>query len=493
MSFQGNVPSSASTLRLGIGGAWAVAAASAALLSTFLVLTGLLLDNARVTYVGMAQLAFLIPASVGLIRGRAFDIFEPINLVALSILFGTTLRAFYLVASDSSQVEFLMMGTTFEAVNLNLPWILLGIASLSLGYVLCTFRAPLERLRVVREYVVGRTRFWFSVGLATTVGLIGLILFIRQYNIDLTGNLLAQSTKKMLTIEGEEGVVYGVGYAPFLAGMLQYGPILVGTALIARLLQPKGSVLAIFGFLFLLACVMPFFASSRSSIVIMIVMLCIAGYYYGRIKVRTLVIALTVITVVITAMGAVRAVNARQVNDRSTLDRTIGSGHGLDVVRTSAIMDRVPELRPHQNGLTYISLFTAPIPRTYWPQKPPVGLGPWVKSELFGLWSRKGGWPPGIIGEAYINFGAAGIAFVMFAFGGLLRFMYESSRPFLGASFLITVVYCRIVWDVAFTMAGLDFSLAMLNAIRYSLPLLIFALLARLPYRRIARQRVAPV
>ena len=97
----------------------------------------------------------------------------------------------------------------------------------------------------------------------------------------------------------------------------------------------------------------------------------------------------------------------------------MGSGNFVDLARTTAISDRVPDDVPYQDGATYAALLTAPVPSSVWPGKPKVSLGPWVKSEIFGQRTVAGGWPPGILGEAAINFGIPGMLAMSFLFGAL--------------------------------------------------------------------------
>lgn len=465
-------------LRSGLSGAWMVAALVAALSSVLILFAGILFNSPELTYTGMAILAFLMPAAVGALRGRDFDIFEPINLVALSVLVGTTLRAFYLITSHSAQAELLMSSTNFEEVNRNLPWILAGVAALCIGYISCPYKLRLSRFAVFKDqrFTVGGV--WTATLVASAIGVIGLAMFISEFGISLSADILSQSFKRPSVIETDGEVVYAAGAAPFLASALQIAAIFLGVMLAARAISARRMSMALWAAVFLLSCVMPFFASSRSVIVVSIISICIAAYYFGRIRIRAILAVLAMLLVVVLGMETIRNVNNRAVNQNSVVDSLLGSGHGTDFVRTSAIMDRIPEVRPYQYGLSYIAIFASPIPRSVWPQKPDVSLGAWVKRELFGRYARKSGWPPGLIGEAYINFGRSGIIIVMLITGFLLRYFYESFRPLLGASVVATMIYARLTWELGFVMAGLNFSLSIVNVARFAIPALLLVWLA---------------
>jgi len=92
------------------------------------------------------------------------------------------------------------------------------------------------------------------------------------------------------------------------------------------------------------------------------------------------------------------------------------------------LFESIPEQFPHLNGSTYFSVLVAPIPRSIWPSKPVslssrLGLmqafgvsdydeGLWLRSGMFSL-------SPGLVGEAWANFGALGVLGVSLIFGTL--------------------------------------------------------------------------
>ncbi|MEZ5841083.1 MAG: hypothetical protein R3D02_11905 [Hyphomicrobiales bacterium] len=119
----------------------------------------------------------------------------------------------------------------------------------------------------------------------------------------------------------------------------------------------------------------------------------------------------------ITVMGNLRSINQTGRPVGNALEAVVGSGNGIDLYRSVAIMKRVPQYHDYLRGSSYLSLVTSFIPRAIWAEKPNPSLGPWVKSELFGEDVRNNGWPPGMVAEAYINFGSVGIVLCMAAWG----------------------------------------------------------------------------
>jgi hypothetical protein len=459
------------------------AAIAAALVVIPVVLIGVLMDNQGLIYCGLCVMAFLIPLYVGLRRGAEFDLFEPINLVAFAVLFGSTLRAVWLLLSDSSRVGFIMMGTTFDEVLANMPLILLSLLAFTIGYALFPTRLRLEKMAFFRDYALGRQRFWFAVCLAGGISLIGIPWMIIEYGISFDAGILAASQKRVVAYLNDSGeIVYGSGFQRFLAFGAVHGFSLIAAAVLARRLRMNAGIVFAVIVLAAMSIVTPFLTSNRSSFVLILLNLLIFGYYYKRVSLRSLLIALGISLFVLSTLGVVRQVNQTGAasDDMSAVDRILGSGNSLDFVRTSAIIDRVPDYAPFLRGQTYAALFTGVIPRAVWPDKPDVRLGGFVKNVIFGEESP-GGWPSGMIGEGWINFGILGLFLPLFAFGVFLRFIYESVRPHLGVSFPITLIYAVSIWRLGFGTIGLNFAQGMIQTLSYAGPIIFLLIIARAP------------
>lgn len=88
-----------------------------------------------------------------------------------------------------------------------------------------------------------------------------------------------------------------------------------------------------------------------------------------------------------------------------------------------------PDILPWQFGSTYLALAAAPIPRSIWPGKFPPS------TEIFTLHLWPNSWlvggttiPPGLLGEAYMNFGTAGVFCIMALAGWLYGYLYLPVR-----------------------------------------------------------------
>ena len=163
----------------------------------------------------------------------------------------------------------------------------------------------------------------------------------------------------------------------------------------------------------------------------------------------------------------------------SILDSTLGSGNSIDFIRTSVIIDESDKKNIKLDGSSYLAFFTGFIPRQIWPEKPNVSLGPWVKTSIYGYTAKKNGYPPGMIAEAYLNFGLLGIIIAMYIFGGFLKIFYLSFQPLLGNSIVATAIYGASTWRLSFSTIGLTFAQGVYQALQFCIPILLLFIIQR--------------
>lgn len=473
-------------------GAGAIVLAALILGACLTLMAGMISSNDGLVYLAAAFLASAIPLTVGVTRGKDFDPFEPINLVAFAIFFGTTIRAPWLMFSDSSRADFLMMGTTFAQVSRNSPAILLSITALTLGYALARGRFRLERLEWVRSYRFDRQRLWFGIWLFALTSLFGTYLFMKSFGIDFSEGILSQSMKRFQAIAGDDGDVYGAGYERYLALLSQHALILACGLMIVGVVKFRqhALVITLLGFLSVL---IPFLASSRTVLFVLAVNIFVIAYYFGKLKIWRLILFAVLAAQMFAFLGALRESNQVRRDfdevDSSIATRVLGSGNSLDFVRTSAIIDRVPSVVDFEYGKTYAALASAYVPRAWWPEKPAVSLGPFVKDKIFGARTKLSGWPSGMIAEGWLNFGFVGLLIPMFLFGMLLRVIYESFKPSLGVSVPLTILYSVSVWRLGVGTIGVNFAHGLTQTINFFAPMLILLIIARAPTRKKAAAR----
>lgn len=441
---------------------------------------GFATQNQGYIYCSVAVVMFMIPAVIGLARRPRFDVFEPINIVAFSILFGTTMRAFYvLFLPERSQARFLMMEQTFGEINEHVLLVLLGVALFCAGYLIRIPRAKLERWPVIGNYEISRSKLLIATTLALLITFVGIVAFFVDFRIPISWNLLFESQKRIAFYATAEGdTVYSGGWETTIAQTAQYPFLIYCTAMFAKKIPATPIRIALATILFFITSFVPYLASTRTSIILLLFSVCVVGYYYRRLPLRTAVLSFAAVIFVVAGMGTIRS--AGRTADTSVLDWTVGSGNGFDTIRATAVIDRVPRVHDHLYGSSYLAIPFFWVPRAVWPAKPEVGLGAWTKRVLFHQrFVYNAGWPPSVVGEAWINFGLFGILLVLPLTGVFFRHIYESCRPFLGKSAAITALYGVTVYRLGFNCFELDLSVGLVSTFTSAVALLAFLWLAK--------------
>lgn len=106
------------------------------------------------------------------------------------------------------------------------------------------------------------------------------------------------------------------------------------------------------------------------------------------------------------------------------LQERSGAGNG-----TFPILALVPDEVGFLYGSSYLAVLTLPIPRVLWPEKPGL-VGGLVGDTFFA--GSSFGVPPGPTGEAYWNFGIAGVLVVFFLFGVFHKWLAMAFRKYAG-------------------------------------------------------------
>ena len=472
--------------------------ASVALVAVLVIITSVLLaigifqSQTAYVYLALSMICFMLPAMVGLRNLARFDPFEPINIIAAGIFFSVTIRAFYVTGYDTQRTEFVMMGQSFDGIIANSPLIVVGILSLCLGYIVINSRYSIEDTKVLRFFRLDYRRSWVAIILFTFLGLLGTVLFINNFGISIDADLLSQSVKRNTVLIDDNGeAVYGTGYEVFLARMASYALIFLSALFLTRSIKISPIHLFALGIVIILTITMPFLSSSRSKIIFPLLTIITFAFYWRRVSLKFVLATALAISIIMVGMGFLRASNQSGSQREASIEFIVGATNGLDLARSAAIIERVPENHDYLYGTSYLALLTSPIPRSIWVEKPNPSLGAWVKGELFGYSVKKNGWPPGMIAEAYVNFGVFGVPAIMFALGGLMRWSYETFRPLLGVDFPATLIWCSCLWDISWDMFGLNFAQGVLQTLQFFFPMLIILLIAkrskRMPVRVMRR------
>ena len=126
------------------------------------------------------------------------------------------------------------------------------------------------------------------------------------------------------------------------------------------------------------------------------------------------------------------------------------TGRADFIHQVAHIYSMTPEVVPYQHGKTYSFFAVAFIPRLLWPDKPTAGSANGFYAVTYGVTTEEGAktttFGVSILGEAFMNFGWAGVVFIMLLQGILIGVMQHSfggfeSGPGGQAVFLAFFVY----------------------------------------------------
>jgi oligosaccharide repeat unit polymerase len=405
---------------------------------------------------------------------KQHDLLEPLNFVALTTFIGTTMRTMYIVIVDNYNTRsFLLLGKPTIVLAPALIVILLGLIALLMGYSINRVSFNLSKVRILHIKNWHKRRFLLLVIVLSIISALAMAIYIQRLGIQ--GSILDNiSGKRRLEVEGADYKYAALGYYLWGASLLSYVFYIVFAMFISK--RPV-KWFSSFGFsillLFFLASIFPIFTSSRTDILLLLVYSSITWHYlYSPISFRAFINVITAILLLFVGLGFLRS--ARGQVDQVTgffstdnvLEVALGNRNWLGVDKTAQIIDSIPHSLSYQNGQTLVTWLFAPIPRTMWPAKPPVRIGPFLGETIFGRDLNKTGVPPGFIGELYMNFGIIGVLIGMFLLGLLLKTLYLSFYPLIRARNANAVlVYMLILVPFSLTLLGSDVAGVMITTI----------------------------
>ena len=430
---------------------------------------------------GLAMVIIYMPFYLNIIKP---DPFNPLALASFALLLGTGLRVPYVIFTENhSRAEFLFFGQSINDVLAASGLILLGIAAFTIGYCSTIKRFDFSSILKLKNYHFSKTKLLFYSSAFGILGFISALLFLHYSGISLSDGLEVSSRKIFFTYELSSGeLAQGAGgHLRFLVNTSVIAFVTILCLILIRHIKINYYTILLLLFLMVPSILVPFISSSRSDIALLVISVFIFLHYYGKLKKSVFIAGFASMVIIITIMGEIRSANMAGVEIRETpIDAIVGSGNGLDFIRTAGIIYSVPNVTDYMYGKTYSYILTFFIPRSMWPEKPNVALGPWIKEVVFGEpVPGNNGWPSGTIAEAYLNFGAIGIPIIMFLYGVLCRIFYNSFYKELGKNIALTILYSYVIWRFGVSMFGLNISHGLSQTIILGLPMVVFLYLSK--------------
>lgn len=397
--------------------------------------TWFLSADAGLWFVSGALASLIVTAPL---LSRQYEVLSPWTLVVATVYISCGVRGLFIALSiDGTRSIDALFLLGHDAQYFFRPTVLflVGLTIFTIAY---TLGAAGQR-QVGKTALFGASRHlnpqttFVVVLICAFVGFVGFVIFAQS-----TGGLSpTRISAKRTTINGLD---LSTDYESF--GLARFANSLAPIAFLLQLTYynyrriPHGVLTRRFAWLsllFLNAVALPVYASSRSSVIQLIISAVVVEYCLSgrRIRVRALfgpVIAAVVIAGLLTSLRASQAasvdtstLNTETLVDTFVLTRTFG-----DIPTTGNIINAVPTKLPYANGRTITAWLVAPVPRSIWPGKPIITAGPEIGRVIYG--NRASGVPPGLIAESYWNFGTGGVLLLPLLAGLILRRFSEIWR-----------------------------------------------------------------
>lgn len=380
--------------------------------------------NALWLLVGFSSLTVIwIP----LLLNKKQDLFSVWNFGILSIFLAVTLRNIfiYFTYPNTETINFLyLLGHQVDYFLRGSTYYLICLASIVVGYMLVTTRRR-KRLTVTKW---SRTKLYLLVFVLTLVSVASTYLYV-----SLSGGFgHGLSVKRQVSALGN--IVASHGALKYLASLAIFSHLLVLADIISvRTPLRKARILLAF-FLFLLACFVPFYSSSRTPVAIYFIVTCAVLYYSSkRFPIVRFVAIVVVLITTVSAMSALRSLDHGAgdtfIHKALKIPKAFVLNRGeMGVPKTAHLIQSVPTELDWKYGSTFMQWSVAWIPRRFWANKPMIGrYSKVVGRHIYG--NSQSGVPPGLVGELFWNFGLLGLVFGGMAVGAMIKYVYQRFRP----------------------------------------------------------------
>ena len=419
------------------------------------------------------------------------DFFQPTAYLLLNLLLGVSLRSILMISkpNDPDIQRLFLLGEDFSFFIPAAFWITIAVGLFLIGYNL-NFRPPKNRIAIFRR---GIESWKDNRVLLISVVLLGVAMysiydFATQLSVsDISGSNF--SRKRVLRVDGEK---VALGYQRWGASLAELCFYLL---LIYKLLRKK-TLFSVYGLLLMIsgltAILFPIFTSSKISVVFLSFnSLMLYSYIKDVPSIRFLPYGLILILmiVVMSRSRTTRDANLSELVSGISVTETFGTliqnRNQLGISKTAHIMNAVPSKMNFAFGSTMIGWLWAPIPKTWWKEKPVVLTGPIITENVYGLsWKSNGGVPPGLVADLYWNFGYIGIFLGYFLIGIFTRTMYNFfSACRKNPSALL--LYIGLLYSLVFVLHSNGIVYAITTVLQYIVPMILIIIFVTFPRIRL--------
>ena len=331
---------------------------------------------------------------------------------------------------------------------------LLAIGCLAVGYFGLA-RDELKTVLVVSREMHPRNTI-VVLGMAILLSTFSTLFFVRA-----TGGFESEkisskrTTIETLDVAGSETKQYG--HFRQLSKLSAAAFLVMYSFVLCR--QERGTLFmkAALVFAFLAAIALPFYASSRSQVLWVVIGALGVNYYLARgnfwFKCGIVGVAGLFLFLVMSVLRSADSDDAlASVSLATSFEKLVLNRNGPGLSKTSHIINHIPDTLEFKYGRTFAEWLLAPVPRAIYPGKPMIVTGPIIGTEIYG--TKFSGVPPGFIAELYWNFYIPGVVFGMLIMGFVLKRLYLLFRNMQIQREIVVPIYLFAVTPVAFTVLG---------------------------------------
>lgn len=413
---------------------------------------------------------------------KRFSIASPWSLLAAAVYSGSGLRGIFIglgIEGDVGSLDRLFL--LGQPPDYFLWPSLVYVAGLAIVTFVYGFRPSVVESTSRSVFTFNRTALVVATIFAL-IGLLAFLLFAQQ-----TGGLsFSDLSRKRTTISGLDLADDYTSYGElrFLASF-SGAAFWVVVAYIAKNVSDRktgiGYWLLMLGF-GINAISLPIYASSRTTAALTLL---VAWVIYGTINRRSRIAGRSATLMLITVLILLSTMTFLRAGAQGNGDTVVTAEAGLDAAlntvvynrnfgdmqTTSHVINNVPETIPFQNGATIAGWAVAPVPRSIWPEKPIVNVGPMIGVQIYG--TARSGVPPGLVGDLYMNFALPGVLLGAVAMGFLLRTLERWRVRRVGNNVGLIVLYMAVGLQFGMVAISKGIGATIFQSVYLSIPVLI--------------------
>lgn len=396
---------------------------------------------------------------------------HPLSIFGFTMLLGVAGQTIYLTHGHPTALPGLLSWLSPDILTQGLLVVSAGVLALCVGYLASNpGGGTLKPSRLLTRGVqMGLARpsprraFWMALVMCV-ISTVAFVLYAPKVGLHNPGDLL--SSRKRFVVAGGHVTVYGyyrllISLAGSAFILLAYVMARNGISTFSRLgAAALASLVITAGYATITSSRTELFATVGAATFVTIAL-------RRREPRATTIVTVTVAAIAcLTLLGGLRAANNGQASSLSStsgtdalLENAVGSRDWMDIGPISVIVQRVPQAYPYQYGKTFLSILWEPIPRTLWPGKPPVRIGPVIGPPVFGFnVDRVSGDPPGILGELWLNGGVFIVVAGMALLGAMIRRVERWYRLVHQTDGLSAIIYGILVVGLCLQLPITDFT-----------------------------------